>query len=246
MTEIKKQLATLKLLGAHESLDHRLAEARRNGQPYEDFLQSLLEDESLYRANRTAERLRKRAKFRDRLQLEDYDPLPDRGVARTLVNSLKKLYFLRDCQNLIFTGATGSGKTFLAQAIGQTACREGEETYFTSVNLFFEEIRAQKVQGKYLNFLARLKRIRLLILDDFGLRGFSHEEATNLYDILEERYGKGSLIVTSQVKPEGWMHLFEDKVIAEAILDRIVSCGTEITLKGDSYRKNHKKINQEL
>ena len=217
MTEVKKQLARLKLTGAGEALEHRLAEAERNGQPYEDFLQSLLEDELLHRINRTAERLRKRAKFRDRLQLENFDNVPDRGVSRSLLNSFKKLYFLRDSQNIIFTGATGSGKTFLAQAIGQTACREGEETYFTSVNLFFEEIRAQKVQGRYLNFMARLKRIRLLILDDFGLRSLSHEEATALYDVLEERYGKGSLIVTSQMSPEGWMGLFEDQVIAEAI-----------------------------
>lgn len=245
MTEVKTQLAKLKLLGIHETMEHRLSEAQRNNQPYEDFLQSLLEDELLHRSNRTAERLRKRAKFRDRLQLEDYDRIPNRGVGKNLFNSFKKLYFLRDCQNIIFTGATGSGKTFLAQAIGQTACREGEETYFTSVNLFFEEIRAQKVQGKYLNFMARLKRVRLLILDDFGLRGLSHEEATALYDVLEERYSKGSLIVTSQMRPEGWMGLFEDQVIAEAILDRIVSRGTEVTLKGDSYRKKH-KVNQEL
>ena len=92
-----------------------------------------------------------------------------------------------------------------------------------------------------MNFLARLKRIRLLILDDFGLRSLSHEEATVLYDILEERYGKGSLIVTSQMRPDGWMGLFEDQVIAEAIMDRIVSRGMEVILEGDSYRKKHKK-----
>ena len=241
MNEINKQMTTLKLLGMHESLEYRLAEAERNGQPYEDFLRSLFEDEILHRSNKKADRLRKRAKFRDRFQLEDFEAEAGRGLRKDLLNSFRKLRFLGNCQNIIFTGATGTGKTFLAQAIGNAACREGEETYFTSVNLFFEEIKALKVQGRYLNFMTKLKRIRLLILDDFGLRNFSHEEATTLYDILEERYNKGSLIVTSQIKPEGWRNLFEDEVIAEAILDRIISCGREVTLKGGSYRKKHKK-----
>ena len=241
MSEIKKQLATLRLSGMHEALEHRLGEAERNDQTHEDFLQSLLEDELLHRSNKRADRLRKRAKFRDKFQLENFEVSPDRGVNKNLLGSFKKLNFITSGQNLIFTGATGTGKTFLAQAIGHTACREGEETYFTSVNLFFEELRAQRVQGKYLNFLSRLKRTRLLILDDFGLRNLTHDEATTLYDIFEERYNKGSMIITSQIRPEGWRGLFEDEVIAEAILDRVISCGTEIVMKGGSYRKNHKK-----
>ena len=240
MTDCKKHLGTLRLLGMHENLEYRLLEASRNAQPHEDFLFSLLEDEEIYRRNRKSERLRKRAKFRDKLYLEDFDHSVNRGISELIIKDFERLNFLRNNENLIIIGGTGVGKTFLAQAIGHNACRFGEEVFFSSVNLFFEEVNVQKSQGRYLNFLTKLKKVRPLILDDFGLRKFTHNEATVLYDVLEERYKKASLIITSQIRPEGWRTLFEDEVIAESTTDRMVSCSREIVLKGDSYRKNHR------
>ena len=139
-------------------------------------------------------------------------------------------------------GATGTGKSFLAQAIGHEACASGYEVLFISMNRLFKEIELADAQGIYLSYLNRLKnRVKILILDDFGLRNYSHREATILYEILEDRYRKNSLIVTSQMDPRGWKSLIEDKVIAEAILDRLVAAADVIHIKGSSFRRNHKK-----
>jgi len=100
-----------------------------------------------------------------------------------------------------------------------------------------EEIHSQKIAGRYLIFVRNINRAQILILDDFGLRNYTHDEATSLVDILEERYRKGSVIVTSQVDPRGWVKLFEDPVIGEAIVDRLVNPSQKIALKGGSYRE---------
>jgi DNA replication protein DnaC len=107
------------------------------------------------------------------------------------------------------------------------------------VNRLFKEIEVAEASGTYLNYLAKLNRAKILILDDFGLRNYSHEEANIIYDILEERYQKGSTIITSQVKPQGWKILFEDEVIGEAIIDRLTACAHIIDVTGDSFRNNH-------
>ena len=136
------------------------------------------------------------------------------------------------------TGSTGLGKTHLAIASGKRLCQEGHPTQFLPVNFLFEEIQAAKAAGRYLNYIRSLIKAKVLILDDLGLRNYTHEEATSLIDILEERYHKAPLIVTSQVEPQGWIKLFEDPVIAEAIVDRLIHPCQKITLKGEkSYRE---------
>lgn len=107
---------------------------------------------------------------------------------------------------------------------------------FFSVNLLFEECQAEKLAGRYLIFIRRIKKTPVLILDDFGLRNYTHEEASVLIDLLEEHYQKGSVILTSQVDPKGWAKLFEDPVIADAIVDRLTKPSRQLTLKGGSYR----------
>lgn len=241
MMEVQKHLATLKLLGMHEAVDYRVTHATEAGLNYEDFLMGILEDEIIYRKNKRCERLKKRARFRNDHHLEDYDHTKKRGITKSTIKQLETLSFLDRTQNLIFLGGTGIGKTFIAEGIGNHCCREGHETYFYSMNLLFEEVKSHKIEGRYLVFLKKLKKAKLVILDDFGLRKYTHEEANVLYEVLEERYNSGSTIVTSQVRPEGWRDLFEDEVIAEAILDRITSRSHEFEFKGESFRKSQKE-----
>jgi len=236
---MEELLQELRLDGINESLNFRLTEVTENNLSHQDFLRLILEDESLYRKNRKSIRLKKRARFNDQSLLEDFEADVTRGVTKTLIQRLSSLNFIEKKENLIFTGGTGAGKSYLAQAIGHRACIEGIEVFYVSVNKLFKEIELNEVAGKYLSFLQRIKKAQVLILDDFGLRNYSHDEASKLYDILEDRYHKGSTIVTSQVKPKGWKTLFEDEVIAEAIVDRICSCALEINLKGESFRKKH-------
>lgn len=190
----------------------------------------------MYRKNARAKRLISQAKFRHDCDLEDWDDSYERGINKTKMKQLSLLGFHKYLENLIILGRAGEGKTHLAMSIGKRLCAEGITTLFFSVNLFFEEVNAAKASGKYLSFIKKLSRTPVIILDDFGLRAYTHEEATVLMDILEDRYRKGTAIITSQVDPIGWHKLFEDPVIAEAIADRLTKPSMAIKLKGGAYR----------
>jgi DNA replication protein DnaC len=222
-----------------EALECRIAEAMKSNLGYRDFISLLLEDEQLYRANRRSESLRKKAAFKDKVLLAQFDADPKRGVSKLMIKELQTLSFLRAFENIIFVGGTGVGKSFLAQAIGHASCLSGNETRFIPVNYLFEQFKAAEKAGQVLLFLKKLSHAEILILDDFGLRKYTHEEATLLYQIIEDRYQKGSTIITSQIKPQGWKDLFDDEVMAEAIIDRLSSNAHVIELKSGSYRKNH-------
>jgi DNA replication protein DnaC len=239
MNEAISLLDDLKFTGMKEALDYRLSEAMQNNLSHTDFLQLLLEDEKSYRRNRKSEMLRKRAKFNLYASLDEFEPGSKRGITKASVKQFKSLGFYHNKENLIFIGGTGAGKSFLAQAIGNEACSQCIETIFISVNRLFKEIEVAEASGTYLNYLAKLSRCKVLILDDLGLRNYSHIEANILYDILEERYQKASTIVTSQVKTQGWKTLFDDEVIAEAIVDRLTACAHRISVTGGSFRNNH-------
>lgn len=241
MTEVQELLNELRFYGIKNTLEYRLGEAVKSNLSHEELVTLLLEDENLYRRNKRSDMLRKRAKFKDKAYLENFDILPDRGITSSMIQQFKSLYFLEHFENLLLIGGTGAGKSFLAQAIGHAACSAGVETYFISANRLFKEIEMAESQGSYLTYMAKLSnRVRLLIIDDLGLRNYSHKEANILYEILEDRYRKGPVIVTSQVKPLGWKGLFEDEVIAEAILDRLTACSHTVDVKGDSFRSKQK------
>lgn len=241
MNETLELMNDLKFFGMKSSLEYRLGEAVQSDLSHQEFMTFLLEDEHLYRKNKRSEMLRKRAKFRERVYLEDFVINKERGITKSMVQQFKSLYFIDNFENLIFIGGTGAGKSFLAQAIGHEACMAGVESYFISANRFFKEIEIAEAQGSYLTYMNRIAtRVKLLIIDDLGLRNYTHKEANILYEILEDRYRKGPVIITSQVKPQGWKSLFEDEVIAEAILDRLTSCAHIVDVRGDSFRSTQK------
>lgn len=245
---LKESFSELKLYGMRESIDFRLMESAKTGLGYEDFLKLLMEDEKLSRSNLRADKLRKKATFKDTVLLEDFDTDLKRGITKIMIKELQTLNFLRGFENIIFIGETGVGKSFLAQAIGHTACLAGNDSKFISSNYLFEQYKAAERAGHVLPFLKRFSSYKLLILDDIGLRKFTHEEATLLYQIVEDRYQKGSTIITTQVKIPGLKDLFDDPVIAEAIVDRLVSNAHIIEIKDNNYRKKQnpkKKINIE-
>jgi len=232
-----KQLAQkAKLHGISEVLEARQSQAIADGLMPIEYLGMLLEDELRYRQNARSRRLTAKAKFRYEGELEDWDTSYDRGINKVKLNELAGLGFYRSKQNLIVLGKSGEGKTQLVNAIGRRLCYEGIKTQFFSTNLLFEEVAAERAAGNYLKLLRRLNRSEVLILDDFGLRSYNHDEANVLIDLIEERYRKGIVMITSQVDPAGWESLFEDPVIGEAIVDRLNNPSMVVKLKGGSYR----------
>lgn len=229
----------LRLFGIHNGLEKRAEEALAASHHPLEYLRLILEDEKLARQERTAKMLSTRAKFRNDSTLEEWDHGHERGITKAQFKEIASLSFYLNRENLLIFGKTGSGKTHLAIALGKKLCSEGTGVQFFSVNLMFEESFAEKASGRYLHFVNKIKKIPVIILDDFGLRNYTHEEATILMDLLEERYRKGSVIVTSQVDSKGWKKLFEDPVIAEAITDRLTKPSRKLVFDvAHTYRDN--------
>lgn len=227
----------LRLFGVHENFEKRAAQAAGQGLNHIEFLKLVLEDEQLQRKNRAAKALTTRAKFRLQSNLEDWDQSYERGLTKVKLRELSALGFLQSNENLLIFGKTGEGKTHLAVALGRRLCSENISTLFLPVNFLFEEVQAAKASGKYLVYVKRLTQAKAIILDDFGLRNYTHEEANVLVDLLEDRHRKGSVIVTSQVDSRGWLKLFEDPIIAEAIVSRLEHPCQRLTLRGGNYRE---------
>jgi DNA replication protein DnaC len=238
LDQVKNLSYQMRLFGIHQACDRRASEALAQQLHPLEFLRLVLEEELLSRKDRTAKALVTKARFRFRADLEDLDLTFHKDLTKAKIKELSELSFLHNLENLLILGKTGLGKTHLAIALGKRLCQEGHPTQFLPVNFLFEEIQAAKAAGRYLNYVRSLIKAKVLILDDLGLRNYTHEEATSLMDILEERYHKAPLIVTSQVEPQGWLKLFEDPVIGEAIVDRLIHPSQKITLKGEkSYRE---------
>jgi DNA replication protein DnaC len=234
----------LRLFGVHQGFERRATQAASEGLNHLEFLRLILEDEILNRKERVAKAMLTRAKFRSASELEEWDQSFDRGLSKAKLRELAASGFVQAHENLLILGRTGEGKTHLAVSIGRRLCAENISTLFMPVSFLFEEVLAAKASGKYLNYIKKLTATRVLILDDFGLRNYTHEEATVLVDLLEDRHRKGSVVVTSQVDPKGWLKLFEDPVIAEAIVSRLEHPCQRLTLTGGNYREKLQSLPQ--
>ena len=238
LDQVRNLSHQMRLFGIHQACERQAQQALSQQLHPLEFLRLMLEEELLSRKDRTAKALMTKARFRFRADLEDLDLTFHKDLTKAKIKELSELSFLHNLENLLILGKTGLGKTHLAIALGKRLCQEGHPTQFLPVNFLFEEIQAAKAAGRYLNYVRSLIKAKVLILDDLGLRNYTHEEATSLIDILEERYHKAPIIITSQVEPQGWLKLFEDAVIGEAIVDRLIHPCQKLTLKGDkSYRE---------
>lgn len=242
--QVKSICHQMRLFGVRDAVERRAQAALADQQHPLEFLRLVLEDELLARRNNLGKRLTTKACFRATADLEDLDVTYDRGITKAKLKEISLLNFYHNRENLLMLGGTGTGKTHMAIAIGRRACQETISTAFIPTSFLFEEAIAERAAGTYVKHIRKLGKIQLLVLDDFGLRNYTHDEATILVDILEERYQKGSVVITSQVNPEGWLKLFEDPVIAEAIVDRLKSPSQELRLKGPSYRDRLAAKNQ--
>jgi DNA replication protein DnaC len=238
LNSVMKNLShELRLFGINQNIERLANIAVKDGLHPLEYLRLVLDEERRHRLERTAKALKTRAKFRSDAELEDWDHEFSRGITKAQFKECASLRFYENRENLLIMGSTGTGKTHLGIALGKKLCAENIRVQFYSVNFLFEEAISEKLAGKYLQFIKRIRTAAVLVLDDFGLREYTHDEAQILIDILEERYLKGSIIVTSQVDIHGWGKLFADPVISEAIIDRLTQPSQKVILKGKSYRE---------
>jgi DNA replication protein DnaC len=208
------------------------------GVPFDERLGLLVEAEWLARENKRLMNALREAKLRlSQACVEDIDYAPRRELDKTLLRQLATCRWVHDHHNVLVTGMTGTGKSYVACALAQQACRRGHRALYRRLPRLFEELTLAHADGSYLRLLARLARVDVLVLDDWGLSALRDQDRRDLLEILEDRTGTRSTIVTSQLPPIKWHDYVGDPTIADAICDRLLHPAHRLVLKGPSRRK---------
>lgn len=229
-------LRRMNLLGMAEAFREQLGKDAE-GLSFEERFGLIVDHEWTHRQDRRLARLIKDAKFRLPAAVEDIDFHQPRGLDRHLIRSLATGDWIRQHLNVIITGATGAGKTFLACALGNAACRQGFSARYYRLSRLLDELTLAKADGTYQKLLQRLAKFEVLILDDMGLKNLSAPEGRDLLEVLDDRIQLRSTIVASQFPVADWHATITDPSVADAILDRLVHSAHRFELKGESMRK---------
>ena len=202
-----------------------------------EMLARLADAEQNYRIDRRTKMYLRLSKLRYQATLQDIRCSEKRNLTKQTMALLSDCAFIDRGENLLITGATGCGKSYLACALGHHACLNGYKTLYFNLNRFTENIAVAKAEGTLIKWMDRIKKAKLIILDDFGLQPITHQVKLTLLQILEDRYEKAATIIASQLPVGNWHQYFDEPTIADAILDRIVPKSHRIELKGKSLRK---------
>lgn len=240
-----EKLYALNLAGMAEALKRQIQQPEMNDLSFEERFAMLADAEYLFRENKRMKRLLQNAKLKLPATLEDIDYRAHRGLDKSVVRSLGACGWIRKHQNVIIVGPTGTGKTYLSCALAQRACREGLSSFYLRAPALYRTLAMARADGSYARALARLARISLLVLDDLGLAALSDQERRDLLEVIEDRHGSGSTIITSQLPVEHWHEAIGDPTIADALLDRLVHNAHRVTLKGESMRKTKASLTQQ-
>ena len=206
----------------------------------DEIIAHLVQAEWDDRYNRRLERLVTKAKFRYQATMEQIDYVTKRNLDKVLMLRLSSCEWINRKQNVIISGSTGLGKSFLASALGHQACQQGFKVYYRNCSKLFDELKIAKADGSYIKEMNRIEKLDLLILDDFGLKPLDNNQRLILLELLEDRHGKRSTIITSQLPVKSWYDVIGEPTIADAILDRLVHSSHRIELDGSSLREKYK------
>jgi DNA replication protein DnaC len=232
-----EKLHELRLFAMAKALEEQRQSNKYESLGFEDRLALLVDHEATARGNHRLHLRLKKAKLRLTATVEDIDFRHPRGLEKAVVLTLANCHWIRQHQNVLITGPTGVGKSYLACALAHKACREGYRALYVRTPRIFEELAMAKADGRYRILLAAYAKLDLLILDDWGLAPLTDEQRRDLLEVLDDRHGQRSTIVASQVPVEKWHTVIGDPSIADAALDRLVHHAHKITLKGESMRK---------
>ena len=237
------KMKQIKLYGMYGAFRTAIETGKTDDYTLDQFVSMLIDAEWDDRQNRKIERGIKNAQFHYKASVENiiYDQM--RNMDRNSILRLAECDFITKCENILITGSTGVGKSYLATALGYQACIEGHRVLYFNATKLFAKLKMAKADGSYLKELAKIERQHLVIIDDFGLQPLDNQNQLTLLEIIEDRQNKGSMIVTSQLPVTGWYSIIGEKTIADAILDRLIHQSHRIELRGESMRK--KQSNRE-
>lgn len=242
----KEKLRILRLHGMAKSFEEQIGSKDYDDLSFEERLGLLIDRELTEQENRRLSYRLKRARLRLQACMEDIDYRQKRGLDKTLMKSLARCKWIREHLNILLTGPCGVGKSFIACALGHKACLEGHKVLYFRAPRLFENLALAKGDGRYNKLINSIAKTDLLIIDDWGLSVLSDQERSNMLEILEDRHGIHSTIITSQLPVEHWHEAIGNPTLADAILDRVIHNAYKIRLKGGSMRKaKAKKLEEE-
>jgi DNA replication protein DnaC len=236
MEAVREKMKFLRLSGANASLESRNRYALDNKCSYLEFLEMLLEDECVRRKSNGLERKLKTSRLDPSKTLEAFDFRFQPDIDKRQIQELASCRFINDRQNIIFMGKPGVGKTHLANAIGLSALHQGLEVMLVHANTLIDDLYRYKADGRYQAALRKYKRLDLLIIDELGFKRIPRNGLDDFFDVIRSRYETGSIIITTNRTFEDWGSLFEDPVMASAIIDRLIHHAQIIKIAGNSYR----------
>lgn len=233
-----EKLEGMKLHGMAKALRQWLEQTKKDIEP-SDLIGLLADAEWMHRENRKLDSRLRNAKLKQQACIEDIDYAHARGLSKSVVMDLASSRWAQSHQNILLTGPTGVGKSYVACALGQKACRDGFSVVYRRASRLFDELAQARGDGTYPNLLRRLAKAQVLILDDFALEPLGASQRKELLEVLEDRYKVSSTIVTSQLEPKDWHAVIGDATLADSICDRLIHNAHRVKLDGDSIRKAH-------
>ena len=231
------QLQALRLEGMIQALEEQRRQPDIVQLDFEYRLALLVERQCLWVENRGLATRLKNAQFKITASLEDLDYRSSRGLKRAQIEQLRASPWVKEHRNCLLSGPTGCGKTFLACALGQQACREGFSTLYFYAPKFFRALESARADGSLFQWLKKLARAPLLIIDDLGIASVTGKLYREFLEVIDDRQGQGATLITSQFPVDQWHDIIADPTVADAILDRLVHNAYRIELKGESLRK---------
>ena len=240
-TDTLDKMKQMRLLGMHRAFKTSMETSKHEQLTADEMTAMLIDTEWDERHNRAIERTTKNARFRYKASVEQLDYDSKRGLDKNHIQRLADGKYIIENENILITGSTGTGKSFLASALGQQACQQGFKVLYANTTRLFTQLKMAKADGSSIRELSKIERQDLLILDDFGIQPLDPSSRSTLLEIIEDRHGKRSTIFTSQLPIKQWYDVIGEKTVADAILDRILNNAQRIELKGDSLRRKENK-----
>ncbi|MEK7399664.1 MAG: IS21-like element helper ATPase IstB [Candidatus Poribacteria bacterium] len=231
----------MKFYGMARAFQATLESDTLNDLTKDEMIAHLVEEEWDDRCCRKIARNMQNAKFHYSASIEQMYFDTDRGIDKNQVMRLAECTFIKNKENVMITGSTGIGKSYLASALGQQACTLGYRVMYTNTTKLFAKLKMAKADGSYIGEIAKMERQQLLILDDFGIQPLDAQSRSAFMEIIEDRHEKASTLITSQVPVAKWYEVIGEKTIADAVMDRIIHNAHRIELSGESLRKKYQK-----
>ena len=238
------KLQSLRFFGMRTAFEEQMQTADIDQLNFEERIGLLVDREMTERENRRFKTRLRKAKLRQHASVEDVDFRHKRGLDKSVFMQLADCQWIKEALNTLIIGPTGVGKTYLACALAHKACQQGHTTLYFRLPRLLQELGIAKVDGRYDKILKTLSKTRLLIVDDWGLKPLVEDQSHDLLEILEDRHGLRSTLVTSQLPVDHWHEIIGNPTLADAILDRLIHNAYRINLKGDSMRKKKTNLTQ--